>query len=138
MVGIKGTEMPKGCQYCRQFRKSLFGNGLDYSYSCMLGATEFPYPWIRQMEERASDCPLVEVKELKNVIEIPKGATNEDMIKAMFPNIETEYLDQHLIYPNGLYKSELKVKPYNVDEDNLVFVLRSLADWWNAPYESED
>lgn len=64
MVAIN-REMPKGCQHCKFFRKDLFGNGLDYSYSCMLGATEFPYPWIRQMEERASDCPLVEIEERK-------------------------------------------------------------------------
>lgn len=61
MIAIKGTEMPKGCQHCKCFKKHLFGNGLDYSYSCMLGATEFPMPWIRQLEERASDCPLVEI-----------------------------------------------------------------------------
>ena len=51
--------MPSGCQKCKFFRKHLFGNGLDYSYSCMLGAKDFPMPWIRQMEERASDCPIV-------------------------------------------------------------------------------
>lgn len=63
MVAIKGMEIPKGCQRCRFFRKHMFGNGLDYSYSCDLGAKDFPMPWIRQMEERASDCPLVEVEE---------------------------------------------------------------------------
>lgn len=68
MVAIKDMEIPKGCQRCRFFRKHLFGNGLDYSYSCMLGATEFPYPWIRQMEERASDCPLVEIITCKDCI----------------------------------------------------------------------
>lgn len=66
---------------------------------------------------------------------LPDNATNGDMVKAMFPNMETEFIDQRLIYPNGLYKSELREKPYNAGEDNLVFVLRSLADWWNAPYK---
>ncbi len=65
MIAIKDMEMPKGCQRCRYFQKHLFGNGLDYSYSCLFGATEFPYPWIRQMEERASDCPLIELEERK-------------------------------------------------------------------------
>ena len=60
MVAIKDREMPRGCQRCKYFQKHIFGNGLDYSYSCILGATQFPMPWIRQMEERASDCPLVE------------------------------------------------------------------------------
>lgn len=61
MVGIKDRKVPRGCQHCMYFRKHIFGNGLDYSYSCVLGATQFPMPWIRQMEERASDCPLVEI-----------------------------------------------------------------------------
>lgn len=81
MIAIKDMEIPKGCQRCKFFRKRLFGNGLDYSYSCMLGAKEFPYPWIRQMEERASDCPLVEIITCKDCtkgqrghwIEHPKG-----------------------------------------------------------------
>lgn len=62
---LNGMEIPKGCQHCAYFRKHMFGNGLDYSYSCMLGATEFPMPWIRQMEERASDCPLPIAQECK-------------------------------------------------------------------------
>jgi len=57
-VMIKNLDMPMGCQKCKFFRKHMFGNGLDYSYSCILGAKEFPMPWIRQMDERASDCPI--------------------------------------------------------------------------------
>lgn len=88
-------------------------------------------PYLGAKKEWIDGIPTVKA------IPIPEGATNGDVIKTLFPNMETEYIDQKLIYPSGLYKSELKVKPYNVDEDNLVFVLRSLADWWNAPYESE-
>lgn len=55
---IKNLGMPIGCQKCKFFCKHMFGNGLDYSYSCVLGAKDFPMPWIRQMEERASDCPI--------------------------------------------------------------------------------
>lgn len=66
MVAIKDFDIPKGCQHCRFFRKHMFGNGIDYSYFCELGATEFPMPWIRQMEEKASDCPLVEIGTCKD------------------------------------------------------------------------
>ena len=55
---VSNMNMPSGCQKCKFFKKHLFGNGLDYSYSCILGAKDFPMPWIRQMEERASDCPI--------------------------------------------------------------------------------
>lgn len=64
MIAIKEMEMPKGCQKCKFFSKLMFGNGLDYGYSCDLGAKDFPMPWIRQMEERASDCPLVAIEPL--------------------------------------------------------------------------
>ena len=66
MIAIKDEKMPEGCQHCMYFRKHIFGRGLDYSYSCARGATQFPMPWIRQMEERASDCPLVEIVTCKN------------------------------------------------------------------------
>lgn len=55
---ISNINIPPGCQKCKFFKKHLFGNGLDYSYSCILGAKDFPMPWIRQMEEMASDCPI--------------------------------------------------------------------------------
>lgn len=55
---VSNMNMPFGCQKCMFFRKHSFANGLDYSYSCVLGAKDFSMPWIRQMEERASDCPI--------------------------------------------------------------------------------
>ena len=42
---IKNLDVPVGCQKCKFFRKHMFGNGLDYSYSCALGAKEFPMPY---------------------------------------------------------------------------------------------
>ena len=55
---ISNMNMHPGCQKCKFFRKHLFGNGLDYTYFCILGAKDFPMPCIRQLEERASDCPI--------------------------------------------------------------------------------
>lgn len=60
VIQIKNFDMPIGCQKCKFFRKLMFGNGLDYSYSCILGAKEFPMPWIRQLDNRADDCPIIE------------------------------------------------------------------------------
>lgn len=79
MIAIEDMEIPKGCQHCKFFRKHMFGNGLDYSYSCNLGATEFPMPWIRQMEERASDCPLVEIVTCKDCKYNVKNGKNTTM-----------------------------------------------------------
>ena len=59
---------------------------------------------------------------IHNAIIIPRGATNGDMIKAMFPNVEC-----------------------GKDELGNVFIISSAQlgyiafreSWWNAPYKSE-
>jgi hypothetical protein len=58
-----------------------------------------------------------------NVVEIPEGATNGDMIKAMFPNA--------IIEINEL-GSMVHVK-YN----NHTCWVNYELDWWNAPYKKE-
>lgn len=54
--------------------------------------------------------------------DIKKNTTNGDMIKAMFPNIETR-LDEH----TGIMLARW------VDGTTKTFK----ADWWNAPYKQE-
>ena len=50
------------------------------------------------------------LKVLENCIELPNGATNGDVIKAMFPNVSNSNLD-------------------------LVDVLKNAKTWWNAPFK---
>ena len=59
----------------------------------------------------------VEEKEV-DAIEIPNGATNGDMIKAMFPNIEIEGIGG-------------EIKCIAAQNGTSYFAL----DWWNAPYK---
>ena len=62
------------------------------------------------------------LKELKQLtcedIEIPNGATNGDMIKIMFPDIEIEGIGG-------------EIKCIAVKNGTSYFAL----DWWNAPYK---
>ena len=58
------------------------------------------------------------LKVLENCIEIPNGATNGDMIKAMFPNIEIEGIGG-------------EIKCIATKNGTSYFAL----DWWNAPYK---
>ena len=55
---------------------------------------------------------------LENCIEIPNGATNGDMIKTMFPNIEIEGIGG-------------EIKCIATKNGTSYFAL----DWWNAPYK---
>jgi hypothetical protein len=63
--------------------------------------------------KKINDTPTV------NAIPIPENATNGDMIKAMFPNIEIEEIDDELIVA---YKLDVKGTPF-------------YRVWWNAPYK---
>ena len=58
------------------------------------------------------------LKVLENCIEIPNGATNGDMIKTMFPNIEIEGIGG-------------EIKCIATRNGTSYFAL----DWWNAPYK---
>ena len=63
--------------------------------------------------------------ETVNAIPIPEDATNGDVIKAVFPNIEREdnYGDADFYLLNG--KSTYTPK------------LITFKSWWNAPYKTE-
>lgn len=58
-----------------------------------------------------------------NAIIIPEGATNGDMIKAMFPNVEVDNAEVEL---GGKYITLWLNKNKWEDID---------YDWWNAPYK---
>ena len=59
------------------------------------------------------------LKVLENCIEIPNGATNGDMIKTIFPNIEIEGIGG-------------EIKCIATKNGTSYFAL----DWWNAPYKN--
>lgn len=63
-----------------------------------------------------------------NVIPIPKGATNGDMIKAMFPNTSV----------CNTYPSFEDDDVFFISIDSAKYVsieMRVLKSWWNAPYK---
>lgn len=92
---------------------------------------------INEMNTRAEEEALdfrdirnmVEFAPTVNAIPIPEGATNGDMFKAMFPNIEVK---PHMAY--GL-NNGIKIRLY-IDEFS-VFDLWFPTRWWNAPYKKE-
>lgn len=63
---------------------------------------------------------------IHNAIIIPKGATNGDMIKAMFPNCEQKE-HMHNGYFEMYFDNDLKNASY----------MRVSKDWWNTPYKKE-
>lgn len=56
-----------------------------------------------------------------NLIEIPKGATNRDMMKAMFPSMKIRWVSQ----------SHIGV----TFRDNQDYITQLESEWWNAPYK---
>ena len=69
--------------------------------------------WLKELKQ------LREQEHCKD-IEIPNGATNGDMIKTMFPNIEIEGIG-----------GEIKCIATQIGLGTSYFAL----DWWNAPYK---
>ena len=66
--------------------------------------------------DRAYDLAYEKV----DFIEIPEGATNGEMIKAVFPNIEIEQIED-IIDVYGMSKCRVTYD----------------TDWWNSPYRKE-
>lgn len=69
-----------------------------------------------------NNCGLVHEADTVNAIVIPKGATNGDVIEAMFPNINQNpnpFIECYDFYVNG------------------VTVMKTDKEWWNAPYKAE-
>lgn len=67
------------------------------------------------------DCPTVDA------IPIPKGVSNLDMLKAVFPNIEITYS-----------KYDAEGTPHIVMVHGLDGITSLTAEWANAPYKMEE
>ena len=67
--------------------------------------------WLKELKQLRKQKPCED-------IEIPNGATNGDMIKTMFPNIEIEGIGG-------------EIKCIATKGGTSYFAL----DWWNAPYK---
>lgn len=65
---------------------------------------------------------------LRDMIQIPQNATNGDVIKAMFPQIEVEHNN------SGIHDL---MNVYNLDSNKVQFPTPLFTDWWDAPYKSE-
>ena len=74
----------------------------------------------RQLANWLKELKQLREQELCEDIEIPNGATNGDMIKAMFPNIEIEGIGG-------------EIKCIATKNGTSYFAL----DWWNAPYKKQ-
>ena len=73
----------------------------------------------RQLAEWLKELKQLREQEPCEDIEIPNGATNGDMIKTMFPNIEIEGIGG-------------EIKCIAAKNGTSYFAL----DWWNAPYKN--
>lgn len=60
-IYIKDMKMPTTCEECRYFIKTRNLIDLDYRYHCINGASALVFPNV--YENRAFDCPLIDVQE---------------------------------------------------------------------------
>ena len=69
--------------------------------------------------KRYEDCIL------RDMVEIPQNATNGDMIKAMFPNLQVVDVGIH------------RIVVIFGDCHNMMYRNSYDEDWWNAPYKAD-
>jgi hypothetical protein len=101
-------KIPENCWGCPMQRYSVRSD----NHICVITGK-----LAEEIEERSAFCPIK--------AELPKNATNGDVIKAMFPRnnmLVNEFLGE-------------KGTVFFESEDNVI--LYSL-DWWNAPYRREE
>ena len=70
-------------------------------------------------------CESIDNAPTIDAIPIPKGATNGDMIKAMFPNIK---IHEH---------EKTDICDAYIQIDIWDFSIYVSKDWWNAPYKED-
>ena len=68
------------------------------------------------------------IEKIANGTPIPEGATNGDMIKAMFPNASVSEK-----FPIGNYDEVYYV--FIEFTDGVINEMRVMKSWWNAPYK---
>lgn len=76
---------------------------------------------------------IVKSRPTADVIQIPEGATNGDMVKAMF-NIPDSEIDEGLS-TTYIYTKTRVLK--GGSQDRLREQITFNRDWWNAPYKAE-
>lgn len=69
---------------------------------------------------------VLDMQETVNAVVIPKGATNGDMIKALFP----EWKIEHIRKMSGMNRYEC-----NIDTINRISFY---DDWWNTEYRQDN
>jgi hypothetical protein len=105
------------CKYCGSVNLELEENGNQTGlYCCDCGKW---LKWVNKEEKRVFNN-----KNACTPIYVPRGATNGDVIKAMFPAAKVN---------NTKYSYVVEVKlPYHSKYDTgLLFD----KEWWNAPYK---
>jgi hypothetical protein len=103
------------CKYCGSVNLELEENGNQTGlYCCDCGKW---LKWVNKEEKRVFNN-----KNACTPIYVPRGATNGEMIKSMFPNVEIEGI-------GGL--KGLQCVAVSIGLGTSYFAL----DWWNAPYK---
>lgn len=75
---------------------------------------------------KEESCPVYTQSTVK-AIPIPDGATNGDMINAMFPNIEVK--------PQMDYDIKMGVRVIVHIDEHTLFELWFPSKWWDTPYK---
>jgi hypothetical protein len=91
----------------------------------MIDADKYQKDLLSAYDDVSMEFEVLDRQPLVSAIPIPNGATNGDMIKAMFPNAKTWEVtrdDVHCAYIE--FKDICEIKSFPLS-------------WWNAPYKGD-
>lgn len=104
-------KIPKNCWDCPMQRYAVRSD----NHICVITGK-----LAEEIEERSALCPIK--------TEIPKDATNGDVIKAMFPRAKT--------WIEHLPEMQLDVMRFDLEDSEMLDCFN--LEWWNAPYRREE
>jgi hypothetical protein len=87
----------------------------------IIDADKYQKELLSAYDDVSMEFEVLDRQPLVSAIPIPEGATNGDMIKAMFPSSEVREIMDDLVH-------------YTLDGYVGAYIPK---DWWNAPYKAE-
>ena len=88
----------------------------------LIDADNYRAEFLDHSNREFNPMKVLDMQETVNAVVIPKGATNGDMIKALFPDWKIE----HIRKMSGMNRYECNI--------NTINRISFYDDWWNAEY----
>ena len=92
----------------------------------LIDADNYRSEFLDSSNREFNPMKMLDMQETVNAVVIPKGATNGDMVKSLFPDWKIE----HIRKMSGMNRYECNI--------NTINRISFYDDWWNTEYKQGD